>query len=404
MSRAARLRGNAAAALVGTIVGGLLVLATQGATVPAPSNQPRPKSSAWLAGPRVDRSGPAALLAWSVGGLPPAAEKAIDRVPGTIEATSVYAGLDWIESSRSPDGSVLDAPPKGMSIPFEMAVVEPREYAQIVPPGEGDLVRSLERGEVLIPETEARLRGAGEGLELELASHRARVSGVISDAAANGYEALMRPPIPVSWARADRFVLAVVRNCSQEKVRRALEPVLEPGRAVRIRCGREQPFLRYGDSVLPQLLIKETFGEFAARPSSSTIGAIEVDPAWRAANIKTASLPELSSADVTCHRAIFPQLRGALRDLASEGLSYLIDRDDFAGCYAPRFIERDPDGRLSHHSWGIALDINRSENTPGAKANQDSRLVEIMREWGFTWGGGWLYPDGMHFEWLRWAP
>jgi len=404
MSRVTRLRGNAAAALVGTIVGGLLVLATQAGTMPAPSNQPQPEKFAPRAGSQTPRSGPAALLAWSVGGLPPAAERAVERVPGTIVATSVHAGLDWIESSRSPDGSVLDAPPQGMAIPFEMAVVEPREYAQLVPPGERDLVLSLERGEVLIPETEARLRGAGEGLELKLESHSARVSGVISDTSTNGYEALMRPPIPEGWARADRFVLAVVRDCSQRRVRRALEPVLEPGRAVRIRCGREQPFLRYGDSVLPQLLIKDTFGEFAARPSSSTIGAIEVDPVWREANIKTARLPALSSGDVTCHRAIFPQLRGALRDLASEGLSYLIDREDFAGCYAPRFIERDPDGRLSHHSWGIGLDINRSENTPGAKANQDTRLVEIMREWGFTWGGGWLYPDGMHFEWLRWAP
>jgi hypothetical protein len=23
-----------------------------------------------------------------------------------------------------------------------------------------------------------------------------------------------------------------------------------------------------------------------------------------------------------------------------------------------------------------------------------------MREHGFTWGGDWLVPDGMHFEWV----
>jgi hypothetical protein len=24
--------------------------------------------------------------------------------------------------------------------------------------------------------------------------------------------------------------------------------------------------------------------------------------------------------------------------------------------------------------------------------------VEIFDRWGFTWGGSWLVPDGMHFE------
>jgi hypothetical protein len=25
-------------------------------------------------------------------------------------------------------------------------------------------------------------------------------------------------------------------------------------------------------------------------------------------------------------------------------------------------------------------------------------LIAIMLEWGFTWGGDWLVPDPMHFE------
>jgi hypothetical protein len=29
---------------------------------------------------------------------------------------------------------------------------------------------------------------------------------------------------------------------------------------------------------------------------------------------------------------------------------------------------------------------------------QDPRLVEVMAEWGFIWGGDWAVPDPMHFE------
>ena len=29
------------------------------------------------------------------------------------------------------------------------------------------------------------------------------------------------------------------------------------------------------------------------------------------------------------------------------------------------------------------------------------RLVSAFERWGFTWGGRWLVPDGMHFEIIR---
>ena len=27
--------------------------------------------------------------------------------------------------------------------------------------------------------------------------------------------------------------------------------------------------------------------------------------------------------------------------------------------------------------------------------------MKILEDWGFTWGGRWLVPDGMHFEFVR---
>jgi hypothetical protein len=392
-----------AAALAGALLGGLLVLSGGGSPMPAPeSGVPVPGGSASEASrpapPRASEARPAALLAWAVGGLPARSERVLEGVPGTIEATPVLAGLDWLAASRGPTGRVIDDPPGDLAIPIEAAVIEPREYARLVPPAERDIIESLRPGQAVMAATEAELRGMGAGLELDLGGRPVTVSGVVSDGAANGYELLLPPPAPSHWARVDRFLLALTSDCSATPIRERLEPLLDSGRSLRVRCGREQPFLRYGDSVLPQMLIKDSFGEFAARPLPD--GTLAVDPRWSRRNIVTATVPLLPP--VTCHRSILPQLRGALRELIARGLGHTVDGGQYAGCYAPRFIDRDPDGRLSHHAWGIAIDLNAGENTFGGSSHQDRRLVEVMTSWGFTWGGGWLVPDPMHFEWLRW--
>ena len=36
-----------------------------------------------------------------------------------------------------------------------------------------------------------------------------------------------------------------------------------------------------------------------------------------------------------------------------------------------------------------------------ATTRVDPRVVEVMERWGFEWGGRWLVPDPMHFEFLR---
>ncbi|MDQ3985535.1 MAG: M15 family metallopeptidase, partial [Actinomycetota bacterium] len=151
-------------------------------------------------------------------------------------------------------------------------------------------------------------------------------------------------------------------------------------------------------AVLPQLLVKATFGEFTARPSGS--GTIEVEDRWERRNIRTVHLPLIG--EVRCHRLLLPQLRDALLDIKQQGLAHAIHPLQYSGCYYPRFISHDPTGRLSHHSWGMAIDLNGNENRFGAKPNMDPRLVDIFEDrWGFTWGGRWIIPDGMHFEWIK---
>lgn len=397
-----KVASTTAAAVIGAIVGAVVVLAAEGATRDLPPREP--------AGPRTPveelevrrppRLGPkrTVLLAWSPGGIPGGTEKALERLDSVIDATTVRAGLDWIEASRTSDGVVLDRPPAGQAIPFEVAIVDPAEYADYVVPSEREAILALEPGQAVMAQTESEIRRAGTGLRLKMRGGRAVVTDVVSDATTQGYEALLAGGVPDTWERTDRFVLMRVKDRSAQKAVTALiRERLEPGRVLRIRAQGETPFLRYGDAVLPQLHVKATFGEFSAQPHSN--GTITTQPRWRNKNIVSQEVPILG--EITCHRGLFPQLHQAMQQAVDAGLAFTIHPEDFGGCYGPRFIDSNPGGRLSHHSWGIAIDFNVAQNRPGTPPDLDRRFVRIMESNGFTWGGRWLIPDGMHFEWVR---
>lgn len=392
-----RLMGYGAAVVVGAAVGTLVALGVAAAfDEPEPVGEvPRrvasaPAGSTPAPVPTAEPSPQArrrVLLAWATGGLPARAETAVEEMSAVRSATTVRAGIDWM---RSPDGSRRMP---GAAIPLEVALIRPRGYAVFVAPAERPAVLALDPGEALLP-----TEGRPEGRELRLVDRALDVQGRIDPVSMSGYEVLSTGSVPASWSRVDRFLLIQLENPgARARIQDRLRSLLGPGQSLRVRARGETPFLRYGDAVLPQLVVKSTFGEFAARPLPD--GRIEIDPHWVETNIRKARVPILGV--VQCHRALIPQLSAALREVRSEGLSHTINKSQYGGCYGPRFIGLEPGGRLSHHAWGIAIDINVAENAFGTRPTQDPRLVEIMEDHGFTWGGRWLVPDGMHFEWVR---
>jgi hypothetical protein len=168
------------------------------------------------------------------------------------------------------------------------------------------------------------------------------------------------------------------------------------GRAIRFRDPDDQQFLRGGNGGLPLGLVKVRFGEFAV-PS---LHRGQPDPAWTRANIVTRDLPLLGR--VSCHRLVIDDLAAAMADLQKQRLGGLVDAADFqrrGGCWSRR-LQREGDGRLSRHAWGIAVALNVAANPPGRRPVTDQRLVKAMARHGFTWGGRWLRPNGGHFEWV----
>ena len=123
-------------------------------------------------------------------------------------------------------------------------------------------------------------------------------------------------------------------------------------------------------------------------------GTIQPDAAWVRDNIRTEQVPVFGT--VTCHRLMLPQLRGALAEVEARGLAGKLTTYD--GCYVPRFIERNPGGSISLHTWGIAIDMDASTNYRGIRGTMDPEVVAIFKRWGFRWGGDWKYTDPMHFE------
>lgn len=126
-------------------------------------------------------------------------------------------------------------------------------------------------------------------------------------------------------------------------------------------------------------------------------GRIAPDPAWVASHIVTEEVPILGG--VTCNRYMMAQLRGALADIVRADLGDEINPGEYAGCYYPRFIAGTTS--LSNHAFGLAVDINVSDNQRGTVGKIHRGVVAIFKQWGFAWGGDWRYTDPMHFELSR---
>ena len=48
----------------------------------------------------------------------------------------------------------------------------------------------------------------------------------------------------------------------------------------------------------------------------------------------------------------------------------------------------------------MALDTNTVSNCQGCVPQMNCEVVRIFRRHNFAWGGNFLVPDGMHFEWV----
>lgn len=384
-----------AGALVGLVLGAGVTLALQ-----ARSPERRGPADVGLSMvPPTRAAEPGTFLAWTHGGLPKGFRTKVRTLPGIDRVVVVKSDVVWMTGSLSDGGEVVDDPPRGYAIPLEVAAVDPSEYEPFVPLSQQGAVADLENGFGILGESSARLRRLGPGAVLEFGTLRVQVAAIWPDELVGAHELLVARRVGRELGvTRDRYALLQPEGRSDgRRVGRMLRAALPRGVPLQVRSPGETPYFRQGDAVLPPIELKLLFGEFAARPDPTRRGYLQIDPGWERTHIATEHVPLLGA--VTCNVAMFPQIRGAVRELSDLGLARTID--SFSGCYARRYANRDPHQGISHHTWGIALDINVGSNPYGGPADQDPRMVEVFERWGFIWGGTFIRTDGMHFEWHR---
>jgi hypothetical protein len=324
------------------------------------------------------------------------------------ETLSLIDELVWLQRGRSTvvdrltlrlwkvsrSGEIVQQAPDGFGYPLLVGAVN--SAAPILDP---TVAAALERGEAVMGEITAAIRGAQVGDEIDLepvggGSQSLRIGAIVPDERLSWSEVwvsketatglgLDRPFSVIVWA--DQILPLT------ESLRAALR---DP--AIRVITDTD-PLL--SDPVLPFALVKQRFGEFAIRPADGD--EVEIEQSWIDRSIVTVDLPAVGLFQ--CHRMVVPYVRAALAEVDRSGLTSMLDPTDFqlaGGCFNPRFNRGgDPGFSLSRHAWGIAVDFNPSSNQYGSEPTMPAAIVDIFRGWGFSWGGTWAVPDGMHFEW-----
>lgn len=97
----------------------------------------------------------------------------------------------------------------------------------------------------------------------------------------------------------------------------------------------------------------------------------------------------------SCHESLAPVFTSVFMEIHRR--SYWPLLEDFGGCYNCR-EQRGLNAKPSTHSWGIGIDLNTIQNPLGTKPNMPVQIIHIFTDHGFTWGGVWSRPDGMHFQ------
>jgi hypothetical protein len=368
-----------------------LAACTATTRVAAPLPPPPPPSASALPGtpePAV-REPAVAFAVWSQTDLPAGAVRAAEVVDGVVAIGRIDAGDVELRAivhggrARHPNGKQLSA----LAVP-----PGPLDYSPALQP----VARALAAGDVAVNVATAAFRRIAMGDTVRVGAGARVVSLRVGAMYRNDSlfaNELALPPraaraLGVDQARA--LIVAARPNGANTTADAIVKATGGDARVRTLEGGGDDT----QSTVLPEAEIHKLFGSFSyvRGPGDSIIP----DPRWVDYSITSWKVPVIGV--VRCHRNIIAQLYYAMAEIEQRGLADLIHTYD--GCYVAR-MQRLDDTRLSAHAYGIAIDLNAAENAQGATPVIDARIVEIMKRWGFAWGGEFDVPDGMHFEFAR---
>jgi hypothetical protein len=270
-----------------------------------------------------------------------------------------------------------------------------------------EVAKAVSAGGVAMGHTTAALRGAQAGDTIGLVGAAGNVVeltiGVVApDASVGGAEIVLSRQQATALGADDVTSVIVYGVFSRTQLEAELAARgLVDGTDVRIRRSWDLP---NPDAIMGMLRTKLRLGEFAYQLTDSGTG-VAIAAEWVSDHLPT---DREQFADIPirarCHKAIRDDIQAALTEIAHAGLAWAIDlgnTNTYGGCYNPRFNRLTGGlGFLSRHAWAQALDMNTTTNAQGRVPRMNCDVVRIFRKHGFAWGGNFLTPDGMHFEWV----
>ncbi len=306
------------------------------------------------------------------------------------------------------DATVQEAPAT-MSIPMGTTVFDADVIGTIMG---RDASAAVSATSLVMSSGTAALRGAEAGDVVTLRSAFGAevdfaIGAVIADEITGGTELLITPEGAQRLNLSRKSSVVMWGFESREAMNQALSDNGLVSTSIRIRRSWD-PF--DPDSGLGMARTKELLGEFAYRVNAN--GSVTQEASWQAANLPSGRRSIGIGIVARCHLVIEPALEAAFAEIAQRGLHTVFDVGDAnsaGGCHNPRFnrlANSSSIGFLSRHSWGMAIDTNTVGSCQGcAPPNIATRTggceaVRILRKHGFAWGGNYLTPDGMHFEYV----
>ena len=353
----------------------------------------------------------AALLAARDAGAP-----AVEARGFSVGLRRIMRGATVVQVSRGP----------GWGFPMAVSAMPPEAIGAIMG---RDVAGVVSSGQVVMGRTTAELRGARAGDVMNLMGAWGEVPVTIGlvadDAVVGGTELVMSITTANLLGATSTTRVLFYGQFDRVVVDAALAwRGLSGNTSIRVRRSWDPPD---PDDTMGLMATKALLGEFDMDYANlTTSGWTSTSPEWQAAYLPPTRQLYPTGVAAKCNVVVQADLYAALDEINTR-YPELVNPDDplvgndteqyeattgidiantntAGGCSnngKARFARFTQSlGSVSRHSWGQPLDLSTVANRQGYPPMLDCRIVQVFRKHGFAWGGNFLTPDGMHFEWV----
>lgn len=314
----------------------------------------------------------------------------------------------------------------GWGFPMAVSALPPEALAAVMG---REVAGVASRGQVVLGRSSADLRGARAGDQLQLMGASGMVNltvGLVADdLVVGGTEMVMSPTTATLLGATSTTRVLIYGQFDRALLDASLAwRGLSTSTSIRVRRSWDPPD---PDDTMGLMATKVQLGEFDLDYANlTTNGWTATSPEWQAAYLPPTRQLYPTGIAAKCNIKVQADLYAALDEIntlypelinpddplvSNESEQYeattgidIANTNTAGGCSnggKARFARITQSlGSVSRHSWGQPLDLSTVANRQGYTPTLDCRIVRVFRKHGFAWGGNFLTPDGMHFEWV----